>query len=90
MTSSSFSETIDDMANQKEIIEAVAEILTLPAGDIDMEAGLSEDLGLNPVEVADLFHSLADKFQLNFESMEIETVKTVGDLVLLIEDKLLD
>lgn len=78
------------MASQKEIIEAIAEILTLPPADLDMEASFSDDLGLNPVEIADLFHNLAARFQITFDPAEIETIKTISDLVLLIEDKLLE
>lgn len=78
------------MATEEQILEAIAESLTLPAADIDMESHFQKDLGLNPVEVADLFSSLARKFNLFFDPAEMTQIKTVGSLVELIEDKLLE
>lgn len=78
------------MIDQKKIIEAIAEHLALPIADIDPESSLQDDLGLNPVEIADLLHGMADNFHIVFDPGEPETIKTVGDLIEMIEDKLLD
>jgi len=78
------------MYNQKQIIDAIADSLALPPADIDLEASLQDDLGLNPVEVADLFESLSQKFKIMFDSAEAMQTKTINDLVELIEDKLLE
>ncbi|MDO8498429.1 MAG: acyl carrier protein [bacterium] len=78
------------MADQQQIIEAIAENLTLPVADIDMEASLQDDMGLNPVEVADLLADLAHRFKIVFEPGEVEHIKTIGDVVELIEDKSLE
>lgn len=78
------------MSNQQQIIEAIAEGLTLPPADIDLEASLKDDLGLNPVEIADLLDNLNRKFNIVFDLSETGQVKTIGDLVELIEDKLLE
>lgn len=78
------------MKTQKEILASIAESLTIPPTDLDPHASLRDNLGLNPVELADLFHSLADQFNFVFEPAELEEVETVGDLVELIEDKQLE
>lgn len=78
------------MFNQKQITEAVAEVLTLPPSDIDLEASLKDDLGLNPVEIADLLYGMSQKFHIMFDPQETVQLNTVGDLVDMIEDKLLD
>ena len=78
------------MIDQKKIVEAIAENLTLPVTDIDPESDLQDDLGLNRVEVADLLTELSKKFNILFDPVEIGDVETVGDLVNLIEDKLLE
>lgn len=78
------------MADEKQIIEEIADSLALPVADIDTEAHLQDDLGLNPVALADLYESLSHKFNIIFETAELERVKTVGDLVELIEDKMLE
>ena len=77
------------MSNQQ-IIEAIAENLTLQPADIDQEASLKDDLGLNPVEVADLLESLSQKFKIIFDPIETGQVVTIGDLVELVEDKMLE
>lgn len=78
------------MANEQEIIEVITEILALPAGDIDTSSHLHEDLGLNPVEIADLFNGLAKHFNIFFDQADISQSKTIGNLVELVEDKLLE
>lgn len=78
------------MTDQQQIIEAIAESLGLPAVDVDFEASLKDDLSLNPVEIADLFDHLSARFKIIFEPVEMEQLKTVGDLVEIIEDKLLE
>lgn len=78
------------MADEQQIIESIAESLALPVADIDNEALLQKDLGLNPVEIADLLHDLSSKFHVFFDPAEISQIKTVQDLVVLIEDKLLE
>lgn len=78
------------MPDQKQIIEAIADNLGLPTTDIDTEASLQDDLGLNPIEVADLLGNMSRKFNVHFDPHEAEGIKTVGDLVEVVEDKLLD
>lgn len=78
------------MTDQRQIIEAIAESLALPISDIDPEAHLKDDLGLNPVEIADLLGNLSEKFSIIFDPAEAEQIKTVGSLIELIEDKLLE
>lgn len=78
------------MNTQQQIIEAVAENLALPASDIDLETSLHDDLSLNPVEIADLLAVLSKKFQIFFDPLETAEIKIVGDLVNLIEDKMLE
>ena len=78
------------MSDQRQIIEAIAESLALPVADIDLESSLKDDLGLNPVEIADLFEDLSQKFNILFDPFETEQVKKILDLVELVEDKLLE
>lgn len=79
-----------NIIGQQKIIEEIAENLTLPVADIDLEASLQDHLGLNPIEVADLIQSLSRKFNIGFQTAEVEGLETIGDLVELIEDKLLE
>lgn len=78
------------MANDKEIIQAIAEHLTLSPEDIDKEANLREDLSLGLIELNDLLNALALKFDIIFNPEDIENLHTVEDLVSLVEDNLIE
>lgn len=78
------------MSDQKKITEKIAEYLSLQMADLDSEAHLIDDLGLNPAEMADLLDHLSQNFGIIFDSTEISQIETVRDLVDLTEDKLLE
>lgn len=75
---------------QPQVIEEIAKHLGITVADIDPNASLVEDLGLGPVETADLLSVLTARFKVTFELDEIERLKTVNDVVMLIEDQILD
>lgn len=74
------------LIDQKDIIEAIAKHLGVTAADIDINASFFDDLGLGPVEVADMLSELSERFDVTFDPAETENMKTVGDLVVMIED----
>lgn len=78
------------MANEKDIIQAIAEHLTLAPEDVEKDAGLREDLSLGPIELNDLLNVLATKFDITFNPEDIEDLHTVEDLVSLVEDNLIE
>lgn len=75
---------------QKEIIQAIADSLDIPITDVDLSAHLQDDLGLNPIEIADLISNLAQRFGIIFDSSETQNLKTINDIIVLVEDKLLE
>lgn len=77
------------MPDQNEIIGAIAENLGLSPSDIDRHALLQEDLNLGPLELSDLLSQLSTRFQVHFNPEDVENIKTVDDLVVLVEDSLL-
>lgn len=74
------------MRLQNEIIEEMAKHLGVTTQDIDLNASLSEDMGLGPIELADLLTALSQKFDLTFDPQEVERLREVKDLVELVED----
>lgn len=78
------------MTDQKQIVEAIADALALPTADIDPESHLQDDLGLNAVEIADLLDNLSRRFNIIIEPTEVAHIKTVNDLIEMIEDKSLE
>ncbi len=75
---------------QNQVIEEIAKHLGVTTQDIDGGASLSEDLGLGPVELADLLSALSAKFNVNFDPTEVEGLKTVNDIVVMVEDLTLE
>ena len=78
------------MDKEKEIIEAIAEHLGLSPEDLDRRADLREELNLGPIELNDLLSDLSQKFGVTFDPEEIEDLRKVEDLIVLIEDNLLE
>ena len=71
---------------QQQVIAEIAKHLGVTPQDIDSSATLSEDLGLGPIEAADLLSYLSHKFGVNFDSADVDSLQTVGDVIVAIED----
>lgn len=78
------------MKQQVEIIEEIAKHLGITPADIDLSASLKDDLGLGPIEIADLLSELSNKFQVTFNPIDTERIETVNDLVVMVEDLMLE
>lgn len=74
---------------EKNILQAIADHLSLAPEDLDRGASLRDELSLGPIELNDLLGSLSEKFDVSFHPEEIENVKTIQDLIVLIEDNLI-
>lgn len=78
------------MTTQAEIVAAIAKHLAITPQDIDLAASLAEDLGLGPLERADLLADLSEQFGVTFNPTEVEGIDSVHDLVVMIEDLLIE
>ncbi len=76
----------DANSTQTEVIGEIAKHLGVTPQDIDVSAGLSDDLGLGPVEMADLIGAISQKFDVNFDPQDLASIKSVHDLVVAVED----
>lgn len=76
----------DKNSFQTELIAEVAQHLGVTPQDIDVNASLADDLGLGPVETADLINAISQKFSIAFDSSDLVNIKTVHDLVVAVED----
>lgn len=54
---------------------------------VTMESLISDDLGADSLDVVDMVMSLEEEFDIEIPDEEIETMKTVGDIVKFIEAK---
>lgn len=78
------------MNAQSDIIDEIARHLGVTPADIDLQASLKNDLGLGPIEIADLLNALSIKFKINFDPADTEELSSVNDLVVMVEDLLLE
>ncbi len=78
------------MPTTNDIVQAIAEHLSLSPEDLDRHADLKDELGLGPIELNDLLSHLSQKFNVSFKSEDVEGLKKIDVLVSLVEDNLLD
>ena len=56
--------------------------------DITMDTNIAEDLGADSLDIVDLVMSLEEEFDTEIPDEEIENIKTVGDVVKYIEERI--
>ncbi|MBI2196738.1 acyl carrier protein [Candidatus Daviesbacteria bacterium] len=78
------------MNQEGEILQAIADHLGLSVEDLDRNSLLKEELNLGLIELNDLLSDLSQKFDVSLSPEEIEDLKKVNDIIVLIEDNLLD
>ena len=54
---------------------------------VTMEAPITDDLGADSLDIVDLVMSLEEEFDVEIPDDQVENIKTVGDIVKYIEDK---
>lgn len=59
----------------------LVEELQLDPDEIKMESELTNDLGINSIELADLVMTCEDKFGIEIEDEDIHKFVTIGDVV---------
>ena len=65
--------------------DLLVEELQINRKDITLDAELSNDLGINSIELADLVMLCEDKFGIVIEDDDIRSFTTVGDVVKYLE-----
>lgn len=66
-------------------VNLLVEELQIDPADITMDAELSNDLGINSIELADLVMICEEKFGIIINDDEIRKFTTVGDVVAYLE-----
>ena len=67
-------------------VSLLVEELQIDPAEITMEAELSNDLGINSIELADLVMICEEKFGITIEDDDIRKFTTVGDVVAYLEE----
>lgn len=70
-----------------EIRAIIAHLLVLEDVDVQPEMNLKEDLDIDSLDFVEIMLSLEDVFDIEIEEEEAETLKTVEDLINIVESK---
>ena len=70
----------------EKFVEVLVEELQIDRDEITMDAELSNDLGINSIELADLVMLCEDKFGIEINDEDIRKFTTVGDVVAYLEN----
>ena len=65
----------------EKFVELLVDELQLDRDDIAMDSELSNDLGINSIELADLVMLCEEKFDIEINDEDIRKFTTVGDVV---------
>lgn len=69
------------------IKDIIVEQLDVEEDAVTMEASITEDLCADSLDVVDLVMSIEESFDVEIPDEEVENIKTVGDIVKYIENK---
>ena len=71
----------------EKVKKIIAEELNIDAAKITMESNLVEDLEADSLDAVEIIVRIEDEFGLQVDDEAAESVRTVGDLVKCIEEK---
>ena len=69
------------------IRQLLSEQLNIPADKITLESRVIEDLGADSLDVVEMLMALEDNFNISVSDEESVGLKTLGDIVKLIDSK---
>ena len=69
------------------IKDIIVEQLDVEEDAVTMEASITADPGADSLDVVDLVMSIEESFDVEIPDEEVENIKTVGDIVKYIENK---
>ncbi len=70
----------------EKVRNALAEQLGIDPEEITMETNISDDLQADSLDLVDLVIDMEDEFGVEFPEDDIDSIKTVGDVVNFIEE----
>ncbi len=69
----------------EKFVDLLVDELQIDRNDITMDSELSNDLGINSIELADLVMLCEEKFDIEINDEDIRKFTTVGDVVSYLE-----
>ncbi len=71
----------------EKIKEVLVETSNVDSEKVTLEANLREDLGIDSLDSVEIIMALESEFDVTIEDEEMADLKTVGDIVKLLESK---
>ncbi len=71
----------------EQVKEALVDSLNIDENDIELTSSLKEDLDIDSIDAVELSLDLEEKFDVELSDEELAALKTVEDIVNLIESK---
>lgn len=65
--------------------EIIVDQLDVDEDKVTMDASIIDDLGADSLDIVDMVMTLEEEFDVKISDDEVENVKTVGDIVKIIE-----
>ncbi len=75
------------MITSEKIKEMIAKQLNKPVSDVTDEKDVVKDLGADSLDVVEMLMNLEEEFNISVPESEAVKIKTVGDIVKLINEK---
>ena len=74
------------MAVADKVIELISKQLNKPADEVALDKEIVKDLGADSLDVVEMLMSLEEEFEISVPEEDAVNIKTVGDIVKLIEE----
>ena len=72
---------------EEKIIKIISQSLDLEEKEINLTTDFFNDLNLEPLVIADVMLTVGEAFEIKISAPEIEQIKTVSDIVKIVEEK---
>ena len=72
----------------EKVREIICDQLEIDEGKVTMDTDIVNDLDADSLDIVDLVMSLEDEYGLEMPDEEVEKIKTVGDVVRYIEERI--
>ena len=78
---------MSDKTIQSRVIEVIADQLGIEPEEVLPESKIIEDLGADSLDMIEIVMAIEEEFDCEIADEEAEKIKTVGDVIKLIEEK---
>ncbi len=75
------------MAVADKVVELISKQLNRPVEEVTVDKEIVKDLGADSLDVVEMLMSLEEEFDISVPEEDAVNIKTVGDIISLIESK---